>query len=207
MMAIKERTKKNFFPANQLLEETAKHRDTLLYPSVVQTWELIRRYISESDKLNWGTEPERRALMREVLAAAEDCEIGTTLRSADSWAALVAFMNMPEKKQDECMKKLMVYNMATFSESIIPTPKMCDDTSYDEEKKGYQSGRIRRLREAARQSRLSQRPKESALFSDQKPPRHANLGCYTCGEFGHSRVNARWTQTPSVARRGTRRDM
>ena len=39
MMAIKERTKKNFFPATQLLEEAAKHRDTLLYPRVIQTWE------------------------------------------------------------------------------------------------------------------------------------------------------------------------
>ena len=44
---------------------------------------------------------------------------------------------------------------------------------------------MRRSREAVRRSRLSQRPKESALFSNQKPPRHANLGCYTCGEFGH----------------------
>ena len=52
MMAIKERTKKNFVTAPQLLEEAAKHRDTLLYPRVIQTWEFIRRYVSESDKLN-----------------------------------------------------------------------------------------------------------------------------------------------------------
>ena len=31
----------------------------------------------------------------------------------------------------------------------------------------------------------SDKIQESALFSDQKPPRHSNLGCYTCGEFGH----------------------
>ena len=43
MMAIKKRTKNNFFPATQLLEEAAKHRDTLLYPRVIQTWEFIRR--------------------------------------------------------------------------------------------------------------------------------------------------------------------
>ena len=136
-MAIKERMKKNFFPATQLLEEAAQNQDTLLYPRVIQTWEFIRRYVSESDKLNWGTEPACRASMREVLAAAEDCKIGTTLRSADSWGALVALMNMPDKKQDKCLKKLKAYNMATFSESIIPTPKMCNDTSYDKEKKGY----------------------------------------------------------------------
>ena len=57
MMALKERTKKNFFPATQLLEEAAKHRDTLMYPKVIQTWEFIRKYVSESDKLNWSTEP------------------------------------------------------------------------------------------------------------------------------------------------------
>jgi hypothetical protein len=104
---------------------------------VIQTWEFIRRYMSESDKLNWRTEPACRASMREVLAAVEDCEIGTTLRSADAWAAIVAFMNMTDKKQDECMRKVKAYNTVTFSESIIPTPKMCDDTSYDKEKKGY----------------------------------------------------------------------
>jgi hypothetical protein len=75
LMALKERTKKNFFPAAQLLDEASKHRDTLMYPKIVQTWEFIRRYVSESDKLNWGTEPACRATMREVLAAAEDCEI------------------------------------------------------------------------------------------------------------------------------------
>ena len=102
-----------------------------MYPKVIQTWEFIRKYVSESDKLNWSTEPACRASMREVLAAAEDCEIGMTLRSAEAWAAIVVFMNMTDKKQEECMKKLKAYNTATFSEAFIPTPKMCDDTSYD----------------------------------------------------------------------------
>ena len=123
--------------------------------------------MSESDKLNWGTEPARRATMREVLAAAEDCEIGTTLRSAEAWAALVIFMNMTDKKQEECIKKLKAYNTATFSEAFIPTPKMCDNTSYDEEKKGYWSEGMRRSREAVCRSRSSNRPKESALYSDE----------------------------------------
>ena len=61
--------------------------------------------------------------MREVLAAAEDCEIGTAMRSADSWAALVALMNMPDKKQDDCLKKLKALNTATFSELIIRPPR------------------------------------------------------------------------------------
>ena len=83
------------------------------------------------------------------------------------------------------MRKVKAYNTVTFSESIIPTPRMCDDTSYDEEKKGYTSEGMRRSREAVRRTRSSHRPKESALFSDQKTPRHSNLGCYTCREFGH----------------------
>ena len=123
--------------------------------------------------------------MREVLAAAEDCRIGTTLRLADSWAALVALMNMPDKKQDDCLKRLKAHNTATFSESIILTPNMCDDISYDEEKKGYRSEGMRKSREAVHRSSSSHRPKEPALFSDQRLPRHSNLGCYGCREFGH----------------------
>ena len=150
-----------------------------MYLNVVQTWEFIRRYVSESDKLSWGTKPAHRAMMREVLVAAEDCEIGTTLRSAEAWAALVVFMNMTDKMQEECIKKLKAYNSATFSEAYIPTTKICDDTSYDEEKEGYRSEGMRRSREAVRRSRSSNRPKElalyldevqeSALFSDQGP--------------------------------------
>ena len=71
-MALKERTKTFFSPATQLLEEAAKHRDTLMYPRVIQTWESIRKYVSESDNLIWSTEPAYRASMREVLAAAEN---------------------------------------------------------------------------------------------------------------------------------------
>ena len=40
---MKERMKKNFFSAVQLLDELAKHRDTLMYPRVIQTWEFIRK--------------------------------------------------------------------------------------------------------------------------------------------------------------------
>ena len=143
-----------------------------MYPKVVQTLEFIRRYVSESDKLNRGTETACRATMREVLAAVEDCEIGTTLRSAEAWAALVVFMNMTDKKQEECIKKLKTYNSATFSEAYIPTAKMCDDTSYDKEKKGYRSEGMRRSREAVRRSRSSNRLKESALYSDEYRNRH-----------------------------------
>ena len=125
-----QRTKRSFFLATQLLDKAAKHRDTLMYPKVIQTWEFIRKYVSESDELNWSTELACRASMREVLAAAaEDCDIGTTLRSAEAWVALVVFMNMTDKKQEECMKKLKAYNTATFSEAFLPTPKVCDNTS------------------------------------------------------------------------------
>ena len=123
--------------------------------------------MSESDKLNWGTEPARRATMREVLAAAEDFEIWTTMRSVEGWAALVVFMNMTDKMQEECIKKLKAYNSATFSEAFIPTTKMCDNISYDEEKKGYRSEGMRRSRQAVCRSRSSNRPKELALYSDK----------------------------------------
>ena len=42
-------------------------------------------------------------------------------------------------------------NAATFSDDfVIPTTKMCDNVSYEEEKKNYRSECMRRLREAVR---------------------------------------------------------
>ena len=182
-----------------------------------ETWEFIRKYVSQSDKLNWSTEPACRASMREVLAAAEDWDIGSTLWSAEAWAAIVVFMNMTDKKQAECMKKLKAYNAATFSEDFIPTPKMCDYTSYDKEKKGYQSEGMKRSREAVRQTRSSNRPKESALFSDKtqesalfsdQNPLGTPIWVAThVGNSDTSRGSARWTRAPSVARHATRLDM
>ena len=134
MMGLKERMGRNFFKATEILAEAAKHRDTLLFPRVIQTWEFIRRYLSDSNRLNWGTEPACRASIQDVQAAVEDCGIGTTMQSAEAWAALVALMNKPDKKQKECLKRLKTANAATFSDFIIPTPKMCDEVSYDEEK-------------------------------------------------------------------------
>ena len=216
MMALKERTKKFFFPATQLLEEAAKHWDTLMYPKVIQTCEFIRKYMSQSDKLNWSTEPSCRASMRVVLAVAEDWDIGSTLRSAEAWAAIVVFMNMTDKKQAECMKKLKAYNAATISKAFIPTPKMRDDTSYDKEKKGYRSEVMRRSREAVRQTRSSNRP--SQHYSRTK---HRSQRCFRTrnplgtpiwvathvGNLDTSRGSARWTRAPSVARSATRLDM
>ena len=53
MTGLKEHTGKNFFKASEILAKAAKHRDTLLFPRVIQTWEFIRRFVSESDRLNW----------------------------------------------------------------------------------------------------------------------------------------------------------
>ena len=52
MMGLKERTGKNFFKAAEVLAKAAKHRDTLPFPRVIQTSEFIRRFVSESDRLN-----------------------------------------------------------------------------------------------------------------------------------------------------------
>ena len=68
MIGLKERTGKNFFKASEIVAEAAKHRDTLLFPRVIQPWEFIRRFVSDSDRLNWGTEPACRASMRDVQA-------------------------------------------------------------------------------------------------------------------------------------------
>ena len=103
----------------------------LLFPRVIQTWKFIRRYVFDSDRLNWGTKAACRATMRDVLAAAEDCSIGTTMRSPEAWAPLVALMNMPNKKQDLCLQKMRTANAATFSdELIVPTTEMRDKVSY-----------------------------------------------------------------------------
>ena len=77
MMRLKEQTGWNFFSATDLLRESASHRDTLLFPQVIQAWEFTRKYITNSDRLNWDSEAECRAMMRDVLAAAEDCCIGS----------------------------------------------------------------------------------------------------------------------------------
>ena len=52
---------------------------------------------------------------------------------------------MPNKKQEECLKRLKAAKTATFSDFIIPMPKICD-----KEKKTYWSDCMRRSKEAAK---------------------------------------------------------
>ena len=59
-------------------------------------------------------------------------------------------MNLPDKKQEEYLKRLKGANEVTFSDLIIPMPKMCNEVSYDEEKKNYRSKGMRRSREAVK---------------------------------------------------------
>ena len=94
-----------FFLAPAILDMAATQRDPQLYPRVVQAWEFLRKYVSDSGRLNWSSEPACRATTREICDAAEDCGISTAMQSADSWGALVALMNMPEKKMDTTLKK------------------------------------------------------------------------------------------------------
>ena len=90
MMKLREREPlRNFFGAMAILKEAGAQRDPQLYPPVVQAWDFLKKFMSESDRLNWGTEAACRASMRDVHAAAEDCGIGTAINSAEAWAALV----------------------------------------------------------------------------------------------------------------------
>ena len=73
----------SFFPAAVILSTATLLRDPQLYPRVVQAWEFLRKYVSDSGKLNWDTEPACRATTREIWDAADDCGISTAMQSAD----------------------------------------------------------------------------------------------------------------------------
>ena len=110
--------------------------------------------------------------------------------ATEGWAALVALMNMPEKKQDLVLKKMETLNSsAIHGDLCISTMSMCDEVSYDEEAKNFRNEGMRKMKEASIQSRTPlQKPKESVMFSntgDQRATRPSNLGCYCSGEFRH----------------------
>ena len=157
---------------------------------MVQTCDFLRKYVAESERLNWDTEAACRASMREVYKAAEDYGISTAMQTPGAWASLVALMNMPERKMEVVLKKMYTANpMASNSmEPCLPTMQMCNNVSRDEEAKNYMNKGMRKAKEASRRSRTPLRKsKESALLdnSGDQRPRASNLGCYCCGEFGH----------------------
>ena len=127
MMKLREQEPlRNFFGAMAILKETGAQRDPQLYPRVVQAWDFLQKYVSDSDRLDWGTEAVCRASMRDIHAPAEDCGIGTAINSAKGWAALVVLMNMPEKKQKSLLKKMETLNSSAIHGNLcIPTMTMC----------------------------------------------------------------------------------
>ena len=104
MMKLREQyPQRNFFSAPDILRAAGKQRDPLLYPRVVQAWDFLRKYVSQSDRLDWGTEAACRATMRDIQIAVEDCGIAAAISTPEGWAALVTMMNMPEKKRDSLL--------------------------------------------------------------------------------------------------------
>ena len=81
-----------------------------------------------------------------MFEAAKDCGISTAMRTPGAWAALVALMNMPEKKMETVLKKMEASNsMASNSmELCVPTMQMCDEVSRDEETKNYRNEGMRK---------------------------------------------------------------
>ena len=73
---------------------------------MVQAWDFLRKYVTDSGKLNWDTEASCRASTREIYNAAEDCGISSAMQTLDAWASLVALMNMLEKKMESVLKKM-----------------------------------------------------------------------------------------------------
>ena len=84
-------------------------------------------------------------------------------------------------------------------ELCLPTMQMCDDASREEEAKNYRNEGMRRTKEENRRSRTPVRKaKESAMLGNvgDQGPRLSNLGCHSCGEFGH--LNREYTVNPET---------
>ena len=139
-------------------------------------------------RLNCDTEAACRATTREICDAADDCGISTAMQSADSWGALVAMMNMPEKKMDSALKKMESEDPSPTSQTTlcVPLVRVCDAISREEEARLYRNKGMRKTKEASRRSRTPQRKASKAALLT-RTPRTSNLGCYNCGEFGHVR--------------------
>ena len=153
---------------------------------MVQAWDFLRKYVTDSERLNWDSEAACRASTRDIYEAAEDCGISSAMRTPNAWASLVALMNMPEKKMESVLKRMDRENpMATNTTALsLPTVQMCDAVSREEEAKQYRNKGMRRTKEASRRSRTPQRKANKAALLIRSP-RSSNLGCYNCGEFGH----------------------
>ena len=115
MMKLREQhPKQNFFSAPDILEAAGTQRDPQLYPRVVQAWDFLRKYVSESDRLDWGTEAACRATMKDIQSAAEDCGIAAAITTPEGWAVLVTMMNITENKQESLLKRLETENSASI---------------------------------------------------------------------------------------------
>ena len=120
LMKLKEgRPQLSFFLAAEILVEASEQRDPQLYPRVVQAWDFLRKYVTDSERLNWDSEAACRASTREIYEAAEDCGISSAMRTPNAWASLVALMNMPEKKMESVLKRMHRENPRH------PTPRNC----------------------------------------------------------------------------------
>ena len=54
LMKLKEgRPLRSFFSASEILTEASEQRDPQLYPRVVQAWDFLRKYVTDSERLNW----------------------------------------------------------------------------------------------------------------------------------------------------------
>ena len=99
------------------------------------------------------------------------------MRSADSWGALIALMNMPEKKMDKTLKKMGIDDTSSPDTTSLrlPSVRVCDEVSREEEHNIYRNKGMRRTKEANRRSRTPLRKAaEAALLT--RAPRSANLG-------------------------------
>ena len=145
----------SFFHATEILSTATLQRDPQLYPRVVQAWEFLRKYVSDSGKLNWDTEPACRATTREICDAADDCRISTAMQSADSWGALVTLMNMPKKKMDSTLKKMESDNPTAAGPTTLslPSVRVCNTVSREEEARLYRNEGMRKTKEASRRLR------------------------------------------------------
>ena len=86
---------RNWFAATEILRVAVDHREDMRNPKAIQTWLFLRKYVAESDKLDWVSEPECRATTRDIAVAADACGIAGTITSLECWEALVIMMNMP----------------------------------------------------------------------------------------------------------------
>ena len=103
--------------------------------------------------------------MRDVEAAAEDCGLSSAVITPPAWSALVCMMNMPEKLQEALNKKMQTETSAAiYTDLVIPTPRMCDTISRDEEARKFRAEGMLMAQRENRRSRTST-PKSQAMLA------------------------------------------